>query len=326
MNLLAPIRSWWRALFHPSRTNLDVEDELQFHIDARTLDLIELGLSPKEAVRQAKIELGRVDVQKEKYRTAIGLRPLHEIGADIRYGIRSLYRNPSVSLAAILSLALGIGATSAMFNVIYSALLNPFPYADANRIVNPSLIDEKQPLVPTWFHLDPAQYETFIKAKSIDSVLGFRVDSQPETAGELPQDVGVAFVTPNMNEFLGVPALIGRGLQMSDASQNVIVLGYKYWQRRFGGDKSVIGHTLELNHQNLTIIGVMPQRFTFTETVGNVDAYVPWSAARSPVLLPWIKLRRGVTVATANEEFQTYLKQFKLQSPLHFPDHFRVNV
>jgi predicted permease len=213
-----------------------------------------------------------------------------------------------------------------MFNVIYSALLNPFPYADANRIVNPSLIDEKQPLVPTWFHLDPAQYETFIKAKSIDSVLGFRVDSQPETAGELPQDVGVAFVTPNMNEFLGVPALIGRGLQMSDASQNVIVLGYKYWQRRFGGDKSVIGHTLELNHQNLTIIGVMPQRFTFTETVGNVDAYVPWSAARSPALLPWIKLRRGVTVAAANEEFQTYLKQFKLQSPLHFPDHFRVNV
>ncbi len=78
----------------------------------------------------------------------------------------------------------------------------------------------------------------------------------------------------------------------------------------------MIGRTLELNHQSLTIIGVMPLRFTFTETVGNVDAYVPWSPARSPALLPWIKLRRGVTVATANEKFWIYLKQFKLQSPL----------
>jgi predicted permease len=326
MNLLAPIRSWWRALFRPSQTNLDVEDELQFHIDARTLDLIELGLSPKDAVRQAKMELGRVDVQTEKYRAAIGLRPLHEIGADLRYGIRSLYRNPSVSLAAILSLALGIGATSAMFNVIYSALLNPFPYADADRIVNPSLIDEKQPLVPTWFALEPAQYESFIKAKSIESVLGFMLGAQSETGGEFPEDVRTAFVTPNMNDFLGMSALIGRGLQMSDASQNVIVLSYKYWQRRFGGDKAVIGRTLELDHQSLTIVGVMPQRFTFTETVGNVDAYVPWSATRSPALFPWIKLQRGVTIATANEEFQAYIKRFKAQTPMHFPDHFRVHV
>jgi predicted permease len=326
MNPFAPIRSWWRALFHRSQTDRDIENELQFHIDTRTQYLVELGLSPNDAARQAKIELGRVDVQKEKYRTAIGLRPLHEIGADIRYGIRSLYRNPSVSLAAILSLALGIGATSAMFNVIYSALLNPFPYADADRIVNPSLIDEKQPLLPTWFALEPAQYESFIKAKSIESVLGFMLGALPETGGEFPEDVRTAFVTPNMNDFLGVHALMGRGLQMSDGSQNVIVLSYQYWQRRFGGDKTVIGRTLELNHESLTIIGVMPLRFTFTETVGNVDAYVPWSATRRPALFPWIKLRRGVAIAAANEEFQAYVKQFKLQTPMHFPDHFQVHV
>ncbi|QHS52667.1 ABC transporter permease [Edaphobacter sp. 12200R-103] len=326
MNLFAPIRSWWRAIAHRSRADEDVAAELQFHIDAHTEHLIASGLSPAEAARRAKIEFGRVDVQKEKYRAAIGLRPFHEIGGDLRYGLRSLWRNPSVSLAAILSLALGIGATSAMFNAIYSTLLHPFPYADADRIVNPSLIDEKQPLVPTWFALEPAQYESFIKAQSIDSVLGFLVQGQQETGQQFPEDVSVAFVTPNMNDFLGVPAMLGRGMRLSDGKQDVIVLGYKYWQRRFGGDRAVIGHTLNLDNTVFTIIGVMPPRFTFTETVGNVDAYIPWNAKRAPALLPWIKLRRGVTPEAADADFQPYLNRFKQESPMHFPKEFHVDV
>lgn len=326
MNLLAPICSWWKALRHRSQTDWEVEAELQFHIDAHAQHLMELGLSQEEALRQAKIEFGRVDVQKEKYRTAIGLRPLYEIGGDIRYGIRSLYRHPSVSIAGVLSLALGIGATSAMFNVIYSTLLHPFPYADADRIVNPSLIDEKQPLVPTWFALEPVQYMSFVQAKSIDSVLGFMLGAQPETGGEFPEDVRTAYVTPNMNEFLGMPALVGRGFQPSDASQDVIVLSYKYWQRRFGGDRAAIGHTLTLNHQGFTIIGVMSPRFTFTETVGNVDGYIPWTAARSQGLFPWIKLKSGVTPKAADAEFQPYLNKFKQETPQHFPKEFHVDV
>jgi hypothetical protein len=158
MNLFAPIRSWWKALVHRSQTDSEIEAELQFHIDAHAKHLIDSGVSPAEAMRQAKIEFGHLDIQKEKYRSAIGLRPLHEIGADIRYGIRSLYRHPSVSVAAVISLALGIGATTAMFNVIYSALLHPFPYADADRIVNPALTNEKHPDLPTWFALTPTQY------------------------------------------------------------------------------------------------------------------------------------------------------------------------
>jgi predicted permease len=326
MNLFAPLHSWWKALVHRSRTDREIEAELDFHIHAHAQHLIESGIGPHEALRQAKIEFGHVDVQKEKYRSAIGLRPLHEIGSDIRYGIRSLYRQPSVSIAGILSLALGIGATSAMFNVVYSTLLHPFPYADADRIVNPSLIDEKQPLLPTWFPLEPPQYESFVKAKSIEDVLGFALASQPEIGGPFPEDVRIAYVTPNMNIFLGVAPLLGRGLQLSDASQDVIVLSYKYWQRRFGGDPAVVGHTLDLNHQSFTIIGIMPARFTFTETVGNADSYIPWSASRSPALLPWIKLRRSVTPEMADAEFQAYLNRFKQETPLHFPKEFRVNV
>src|SRR5580700_532086 len=110
MNFFAPIRSWWRAFAHRSQIDSDVQVELQFHIDSHANHLIDSGISPAEAIRRAKIEFGHIDVQKEKYREAIGLRPLHEIGGDIRYGIRSLHRHPLVSIAAILSLALGIGA------------------------------------------------------------------------------------------------------------------------------------------------------------------------------------------------------------------------
>jgi predicted permease len=326
MNLHARIGSWWRALWHRDETDNDIEVELRFHIEAYAQSMIEAGVAPSEAMRRAKVELGRVDVQKEKFRAAIGLQPFHEIGGDIRYGLRSIRRHPLVSTVCIISLALGIGATSAMFNVIYSTLLHPFPYADADRIVNPSLIDEKQPQVPTWFPLEPAQYQSFVKAKSIESVLGFRVTSLPETSGEFPEDVSVAVVTPNVNEFLKIPALLGRGLQSSDGSQNLVVLNHKYWQRRFGGDRSVIGHTLTLGNEALTIIGVMPPRFAFTETVGNVDAYIPWSEARSPMLLPWIKLKPGVTLTAADAEFQSYLTTFRQQNPMHFPKNFRVDV
>lgn len=326
MNLFAQLRSWWHALAHRSRINQDIEAELQFHIDSYTQQLIDSGVPPQEAARQSKVEFGPVDTQKEKFRAAIGLHPLHEIGGDIRYGIRSLYRQPSVSIAAVLSLALGIGATSAMFNVIYSTLLHPFPYADADRIMNPSLIDEKQPLVPTWFALEPGQYENFLKAQSIQSVLGFMLSGQPETGGPFPENVSTAYVTPNMNTFLNALPLLGRGLQFSDASQNVIVLSYKYWQRRFNGDPAILGHTLELDHKSFTIIGVMPSRFTFTETVSNADVYIPWNASRSSALFPWIKLRPGITPAAANAEFQAYLDKFKQETPRHFPKQFHVNV
>ncbi len=171
--LRSELRSWWKALFHRTRIEGDIEEELQFHIHSYTQQLVEGGVPEQEARRKAKAEFGRVDVQKEKYRSAIGLRPLHEIGGDVRYGLRSLYRNRAVSLVAVLSLALGIGATTAIFSVVYDALLHPYPYAGADRIVNPAVINEEHPQTPTWFALTPSQYESFSKANSIDSVLGF---------------------------------------------------------------------------------------------------------------------------------------------------------
>ena len=329
--LRSQLGSWWSALVHHRRTDSEIEAELQFHIDAYTQHLIETGVPAPEAARRARIEFGRVDVQKEKYRSAIGLQPLHEIGGDVRYGLRSLYKNPGVSLVAVFSLALGIGATTAIFSVIYAALLHPFPYADAERIVNPAVINERNPLSPTWFALDPSQFDSFRKASSIDSVLGFMLAGLTATGDDLPEDVRVAYVTSNASSFFGVPAKLGRGIQPFDVTNgvppsNVVVLNYLFWQRKYNSDPKIIGHALQLNHENYTIVGIMPRRFSFTNTVGTADVYIPWTATRISFLFPLIKLKPGVSLSAANEEFQSYLNQFKRETPKHFPDQFHVSV
>jgi predicted permease len=331
MIFFAQLRSWWNALFYRARIDNDIEVELQFHIDAHKQRLIEAGVPAPQAERRAKIEFGRVDVQKERYRSAIGLQPLHEIGGDMRYGLRSLYRNRLVSLVALLSLALGIGATTAIFSVIYSALLHPFPYADADRIVNPALINEANPQSPTWFALTPSQFDSFRKADSIESVVGFMLGGLTATGDDLPEDVSVAYLTSNASSFFRVPAKYGRDIEPFDVVRgmppsNVVVLNYKFWQRRYDSDPNVVGQILQLDHQNYTIVGIMPKRFSVTETVGNADVYIPWTEARISFLFPLIKLKPGVSVSTANAEFQPFLDQLKRETPKHFPDRFHVSV
>jgi predicted permease len=329
--LRSQLRSWWSALLHRTRIDKEIEAELQFHIDAHTQQLIETGIPAQEAARRARIEFGRVDVQKEKYRSAIGLQPLHEVGGDIRYGLRSLYKKPVVSLIAVFSLALGIGATTAIFSLIYTALLHPFPYADADRIVNPAVVNEADPQTPTWFALDPSQFDSFRKASSIDSVLGFMLAGLTATGDDLPEDVRVAYVTSNASSFFGIPAKLGRGIQPIDVTtavppSNVVVLNYKFWQHKYASDPKIVGHVLQLDHQNYTIIGVMPRRFSFTEAVGNADVYIPWTETRISFLFPLIKLKPGVSLSVANSEFQSFLNQFKKQTPKHFPARFHVSV
>jgi hypothetical protein len=127
MSLLATLRCWWRAIVNRSHIDRDVKEEFQFYINVYAADLIRHGMEPAEAQRQARISLGRAEIQNEKYRDAIGLRAFDELGADIRYGLRSLFKNPGYAGVAVLSLALGIGATTAMFSLIYAVLIHPSP-------------------------------------------------------------------------------------------------------------------------------------------------------------------------------------------------------
>src|SRR5258708_2452818 len=171
MSLHARIRNLWRSI--APRTASDVDEEFRSTLDAFQEDLIRQGLSEEEARHKAQIDLGRPAVQNETYRDAVGLRFFDELGGDIRYGLRGLLKNPGFSAVAIVSLALGIGATTSMFSLIYAVLLHPVPYADWQRLTYPSYLNDDQPTSPErWFSLTWPQYQQLLKANCVEDALG----------------------------------------------------------------------------------------------------------------------------------------------------------
>jgi predicted permease len=320
MSLLAAIRKLWHSV--APRTHSDVEEEFRSTLDAYQEDLIRQGLPEKEARRKARIDLGWPAAQNETYRNAIGLRLFDELGGDLRYGLRALRRNPGFAAVAVLSLALGIGATTAMFSLIYAVLLHPFPYAGADRIMNPVMIDPRYPDQYSYFGLSRPQLDDLRLAAPVDSVLGFDASNIEITGGALPEDILGIYLTENARTFFGVRPLLGRNIEPFDAEnggRSVVVLNYRFWQRHFGGDPHVIGRTLEIDHASYTIVGVMPRSFAFNDIVGVADVYLPASLMRAvangpaPSYLPWIKLRSHVTVAAANAALEPIVREIKKQ-------------
>jgi predicted permease len=312
MSLLTAIRKLWHSV--APRSHSDVEEEFRSTLEAYQEDLVRQGLTEEKARRKARIDLGQPGVQNEIYRHAIGLRLFDELSGDIRYGLRALLRNPGFAAVAVLSLALGIGATTAMFSLIYAVLLHPFPYADADRIMNPHFILAQHPDVFQWFSLSEAQLDDLRLAAPVDSVLGFTNGHLEITNDGLPEDISGVYFTENAETFLGVRPLFGRMVEPFDAGHPVVVLNYRFWQRYFGGDPHVIGRTLEIDHAPYTIVGVMPRSFAFNDIAGVGDVYLPASLMRGVAngpasYLPWIKLRPHVTVAAANVALEPIVRE-----------------
>jgi predicted permease len=335
MSLFTAIRKLWQSV--TPRTHSDVEEEFRSTLDAYKEDLICQGLSAEEALRKARIDLGQPAAQNETYRKAIGLRLFDELGGDIRYGLRGLRRNPGFTVVAVLSLALGIGATTAMFSLIYAVLLHPFPYSGADRITNFFWVDERHPdqVQVSYVDLGKAQLDEMRLAAPVESVLGFSTADVEITGGALPEDIKGYYLTENAGTFFGVRPLLGRNLEPSDAENgghSVVVLNYQFWQRHFGGDPHVVGRTLELNQSSYTIVGVMPRSFAFNDMVQVGDVYLP--ASRSPVVnlpsgatvpyIPMVKLRPHVTRAAANSVLEPIVFEEFKQRTGRVPDHVHL--
>jgi predicted permease len=334
MSFLDAMRKLWRR--GAPRSHSDVEEELRSNLEAYQEDLIHHGLTAEEAQRKARIDLGQPATQNETYRAAVGLRIFDELGGDLRYGLRALGRNPGFAAVAVLSLALGIGATTAMFSLIYAVLLHPFPYADADRIMNPVCIDEQHPGELRWFATTKPQFETLSHAGSVESVLGFALANKEITSGAIPEDVLATYLTGNAGNFFGVPALLGRNIEPFDdqgSGQHVAVLNYKFWQRHYSGDPHVVGHAIELDHVSYTIVGVMPRSFAFNDAMGIGDLYLPRSLLRDSVsppvtspYIPWIKLKPHISPAAADAELNAIVRQFAKENPHHFPEQWHLQL
>jgi predicted permease len=334
MSLRASLRCWCRAVVHRGRVATEAEAELRFHEEVYAADLVRQGVASEEAARRARLELGPPETHGERYRSAVGLRAFDELGGDVRFGLRSLLRNPGYAAVGVLSLSLGIGATTAMFSLMYAVLLHPFPYAGADRIMNPAIINEEEPSQLRWFALWRPQFAEFAKAQCIESLLGFRNKSEVLTGEGLPEDALAVYLTENAGQFFGVRPLLGRMIEPSDATgggQPVAVLNYRFWQQHFAGARNVIGKTIELDHVLYTIVGVMPRSFGFDDTTGVGDLYLPGSTLRETAagprfFIPWVKLKAGVTPAEGSAELDPLVHAFARQNPRVYPEKFHLGL
>jgi predicted permease len=252
---------------------------------------------------------------------------MHSVASDLRYTARELVRRPGFTSTAVLSLALGIGATSAVFSVIYAVLINPFPYPGAERIMAIGLRDKAGN--NHFIGLNGPQIERVRQLSSIESVVGEDGWNLTTTDGDLPEDVVATYVTPNAPNHWGMPASKGRWLVPSDAEpgkepERVVVLGYRFWQRYYNGDPDVVGRTIQLVRKPYRIVGVMPPRFRWREA----DIYLPLKFTLDPRngFGVTLKLRPGISPERANAELQPIVEQFARESPTHFPSAFRVNL
>jgi MacB-like protein len=191
---------------------------------------------------------------------------MHSLLRDVQYSLRQLVKRPGFALTAILSLALGIGATVSVFSVIYGVLLHPFPYADVDRIGNLSIRDTKGVLSDAYFN--GPQLRELRKVHAFESFATWRPADLRVTGENIPEAVSAFYGIGETFPTLGVPALLGRELGPSDSPdgqvpQPVVVLHYRFWQRHFHGDPAIVGKTLELDRKKYTIIGVTRSNFTW---------------------------------------------------------------
>ena len=246
---------------------------------------------------------------------------------NLRFAFRQLIKNPGFALTAILSLALGIGATTSVFSVVYGVLMNPYPYKDPERLVHLVLKDKAGH--ERWPGLTGAQLQQLRQLPIVESATGEDGWNLTTTGDDLPDDVNAVYLTANAFQHFGVPPYSGRQFIPSDAPdgkdpQPVVVLGYKFWERHFGGDPNVLGHTMQLVHKTYTIIGITKPRFVW----GDGDVYLIQKLNADPnhTLSCNIRPKHGVSYTAADAQIQPLLEAFAKEKPDQFPKQFKVHL
>src|SRR5262249_33679221 len=266
MSLLRTITSGLRSLFRRERVERELDEELSSYLEMATNERIKSGMSHEDACRDVRLENGRLEAAKEMVRTAGWEFVVETWWQDIRYGLRRLLKQPAFTSLAVLTLALGVGATTTIFSVIYGVLLDPFPYVNSDRVAVVQIQDTAvaRPVGRTAFPL-PEFLEYQAHNRVFDEVIGGGHEDVLLTTREGPEQYDGAYVTPNTFRFLGVPALVGRGLAPEDAAPGaprVFVMSHKMWVGRYNLDPMIVGRSFILNGVPTTLVGIMPPRFT----------------------------------------------------------------
>ncbi len=283
--------------------------EFEEHIAMQTAENLRAGLSPIEARRQALLKFGSVEAIKDAYRDARGLPFLETLSRDTRHAIRGLRKTPAFTATVILTLALGIGANTAVFAVIDSILIQPLPYPRAEALVGVWHTAPGLPGVPAGLGCSPSMYFTYREENKTFEHFGvWRTGDASVTGSAEPELLRALLVTDGVLDALGVKPLLGRWFSRADdtpGSAETVMLSYGYWQRRFGGDRSILGRTLTIESRPSVVIGVMPEDFRFG---GDPELIFPLRLERNRTFLgPFsfqgiARLKPGVTLEQANAD------------------------
>jgi putative ABC transport system permease protein len=262
---------WLKQVFARNRRYNDLSVSIREHIEERAEELIEQGMPQKEAEQQARREFGNVALIEQRSREAWQWARLERLLADLKLALRRLRRSPGFAATVLLTLAIGIGANTAVFSVVNSVILKPLPYPDSGRLAALWLDAPGGGLAnfSDGLELSPSMYFTFREHNKTFQSLGVWVPSLANVTGvAVPEEVKTAMVSDGVLETLGVPPAVGRWFNEADQDPHgakTVMLSYGYWQRRFGGDRGVIGRSIQVDSVTREIVGVMPRGFKMVD-------------------------------------------------------------
>jgi predicted permease len=272
MSVISSIRTVLEFLFRRQRGEREMEEELRLHLRRRADDLERLGLSRLEAERQARLEFGGYQRYKEECREALATRLIGELLADVRYGLRQLRRNPGFTAVAVITLALGIGANTAMFSMINGILLQALPYQQPQRLYT---INE---VVPQWSRYAPyfgVNSGNFLlwqeRCPAFSSMAELGQEKFDLTGTGRPRQVHAAAVPTGFFSMMGVRPELGRGFLPEEdqrGHEHEVVLTAQFWRQVFNADPRIIGKSVTLGNAPYTVVGVLPASFRFPEVWG----------------------------------------------------------
>ena len=326
------------SLFRKRQLDRELSAELESHLQLHIEDNLRSGMPPDEARRRALLKLGGVEPTKENCREVRGIPFFENLLQDLRFASRIFRKRPGFSAIVVLTLALGIGASTAIFSLIYNGVLYPFPYRGAERLTAITVVTPKEDRGRGMYHLD--EVAAFRQRNhSFEDILAYGLWPMTYSHGSEIVMVKAVGATPNMMDFWGMQPLYGRGFSELDAQPSappVVLLNYLYWKKEFRGDKNILGTTMILNNKARTIVGVMPRRF---QAVG-ADMYLPvaWTRPEPAVsrfdmdaddpMYFWATgiLKRDVSLQSAAADMDVIAHQLVAIHPNDFPKEFRANT
>ena len=315
----------FRNLSRHGAVERDLDEEVHAHLELLVDEYRATGMEDAAARRAARLELGGTGQVKDAVRDVRRGIWLEHFWQDLRYALRTFRRSPGFAATAVVSLAVGIAAATGVFSIVNAALLNPFPFADINRIVRLDMNDKGK---PRGLSVTARQLVALQHSDVFDGAFAWNTYDMTLAGEDFPETVRTQYFSANGLNVLGVPPLLGRVFNEADGpageqARRVVVLTYRFWQRHFGARPEALGQTLYLNRESYTVIGVLPRQYFAT----GPEILVPLDLTFDPTFASvgdraWpvqARLKRGVTPRMAEQRLQPLFDQFAKEAPRRFP-------